>query len=330
MTRSRRPLGGRRGRPAGRRAAGLLGKAVVRQPATRLPGAAPDRCRGATRPPPHEALVAAVADRLRGPRPGGPWRVAWCAGAGVTGTSQDALDRRGARPSRVPGRAGGGDAPPAGSALFLASSAGALYAGSHAGASRSPRRTRPGRSRPTATPSSPPNGRPREFADRTGVSVLVGRISNLYGPGQNLAKPQGLVSHICRAQLSGQPISVYVSLDTVRDYLFVDDAAGLICDALDRLAVAPAGTVGDQDPGQPARGDHRRAARASAGGWSSGRPGWCSARRRSPSCRSRDLRMRSVVWPELDRRTLTTLPAGINATNADLLRGLQLGERRAG
>ena len=82
-----------------------------------------------------------------------------------------------------------------------------------------------------------------EFAARSGVNVLTGRISNLYGPGQNLAKPQGLVSHICRAQLSGQPISVYVSLDTVRDYLYVDDASGLICDALDRLADAPAGTA---------------------------------------------------------------------------------------
>ena len=33
---------------------------------------------------------------------------------------------------------------------------------------------------------------------------------------------------LCRAQLTRQPISVYVSLDTRRDYLFVDDAAAMV------------------------------------------------------------------------------------------------------
>ena len=64
--------------------------------------------------------------------------------------------------------------------------------------------------------------------------LLVGRISNLYGPGQNLAKPQGLVSQLCRAQLTRQPLSVYVSLDTMRDYLYVDDAAAMVVAATRR------------------------------------------------------------------------------------------------
>ena len=59
----------------------------------------------------------------------------------------------------------------------------------------------------------------RRFAAATGTAVLVGRIANLYGPGQNLAKPQGLVSQLCLANLTGQPLSIYVSLDTLRDYL---------------------------------------------------------------------------------------------------------------
>ena len=42
---------------------------------------------------------------------------------------------------------------------------------------------------------------------------------------------------------------------------------------------------------------------------------------------ARDLSLRSRVWPELDRRTLTPLPAGIAATAADLQRKLQAGWR---
>jgi UDP-glucose 4-epimerase len=41
---------------------------------------------------------------------------------------------------------------------------------------------------------------------------------------------------------------------------------------------------------------------------------------------ARDLRFRSVVWPELDRRQLTTLPAGILATAHDLARHIRAGE----
>ena len=67
-----------------------------------------------------------------------------------------------------------------------------------------------------------------EFAVRTGSALLVGRLSNLYGPGQDITKPQGLISQLCRAQLTRQPLSVYVSLDTMRDYLFVDDAAAMV------------------------------------------------------------------------------------------------------
>ena len=63
------------------------------------------------------------------------------------------------------------------------------------------------------------------FAVRTSTALLVGRLANLYGPGQNLDKPQGLISQLCRAQLTRQPLSVSVPLDTMRDYLFVDDAA---------------------------------------------------------------------------------------------------------
>jgi UDP-glucose 4-epimerase len=40
---------------------------------------------------------------------------------------------------------------------------------------------------------------------------------------------------------------------------------------------------------------------------------------------ARDLSLRSRVWPDLDHRVLTPLPAGIAATAADLRRKLQAG-----
>ena len=71
--------------------------------------------------------------------------------------------------------------------------------------------------------------------------MVIGRIANLYGPGQDPTKAQGLVSQLCRAHLERRPTSIYVSLDTARDYLFVDDAARLVLGATERAARAHRG-----------------------------------------------------------------------------------------
>ena len=47
------------------------------------------------------------------------------------------------------------------------------------------------------------------------LNVLIGRFSNLYGPGQYTRKPQGLVAHIGVAALRRQPVVIYVPLDTI-------------------------------------------------------------------------------------------------------------------
>lgn len=56
--------------------------------------------------------------------------------------------------------------------------------------------------------------------------VLIARITNLYGawPGSR----QGLVNRLCTAAVTREPIQIYVSLDTVRDYIDVEDAASII------------------------------------------------------------------------------------------------------
>lgn len=305
---------------------GLLGSNVASAMARRGPvwrPAAPmgwsaagtaDRLAGAV-----SSFAAAAADR--------PWQIAWCAGAGVIGTPADALAAEGlmfevllsalltARPRSEDG------------VVFLASSAGGVYAGSG---------TAPF---DEFTPTQPisPYGElklklerlAQAWADESPWSIAVGRISNLYGPGQNLSKPQGLISHVCRAALAREPVSIYVPLDTIRDYIFATDCAEIVADLLQRTR----------------RGSGREAYRVKV--IASQRGVTIGAllaelrrvlKRRAPvihgtSAASRyqasDLRLTSSVWTDLDHRPMTPLPVGIKFTYEHLSRHLQRGSRVA-
>ena len=254
----------------------------------------------------------------------GQWSVAWCAGAGIMGTPAQVLDRELVALRQT--LAALAAAPHAeNGALFFASSAGGVYAGVGT---------------PPYDESSPvralaPYGQAKldaealvtAWSQRTGTPSLIGRISNLYGPGQNLAKAQGLISQICRSHLTGQPLSIYVSLDTLRDYLFAPDCAGLIVEGLARLrqeksadgprvvtkimASQRAITIG------AVLGEMRRIFKSS--------PRIVLGASSVSAMQARDLSLRSRVWTELDRRSLTPFPVGVATTSADLLRRLQAG-----
>lgn len=254
-----------------------------------------------------------------------PWSVAWCAGAGVMGTSAKALQLElVALGETLDALAGAGPSHRDG-AIFFASSAGGVYAGVGA---------------PPYDESSPVRplaayGQAKldaevlvtAWSDQTGMPSLIGRIANLYGPGQNLAKAQGLISQMCRAHLTGQPLSVYVSLDTLRDYLFAPDCAGLIVDGLARLrreqsARSPRVTTKILSSQRAITigavlGEMRRIFKSS--------PRIVLGASAVAAVQARDLSLRSRVWPELDRRSLTPFPVGVANTAAALLRQLQAG-----
>jgi UDP-glucose 4-epimerase len=255
---------------------------------------------------------------------GRPWSVAWCAGAGVTATSASALQQELAALRETLDALAGA---PRGSdgAFFFASSAGGVYAGVGA---------------PPYSESSPVHplgayGQAKldaetlvaDWSHATGMPSLIGRIANLYGPGQNLAKAQGLISQICRSHLTGQPVSIYVSLDTLRDYFFAPDCAGMIVEGLARLrqdqSMTKPGVVTKILASQRAItigaviGEMRRIFKRS--------PRVVLGASPVSAMQARDLSLRSRVWPELDRRLLTPLPVGISATAADLQRRLQAG-----
>jgi UDP-glucose 4-epimerase len=253
-----------------------------------------------------------------------PWTVAWCAGAGVTGSSASAVQLELAA---LRGTLDALAAAPRGSdgAFFFASSAGGVYAGVGAPPYDESSPVRP----LAAYGQAKLDGEAlvSAWSRQTGMPSLTGRIANLYGPGQNLGKGQGLISQICRAHLTGQPLSIYVSLDTLRDYLFAPDCARLIVAGLARLrqedssaqplvvikilasqrAITIGAVLGEM------RRIFKRAPRIVLG---------ASA---VSAVQARDLSLRSRTWPELDRCPLTPLPAGIAATAADLHRTLQAG-----
>lgn len=252
-----------------------------------------------------------------------PWRIAWCAGAGVTGTTQEALDDEVATFRNFVATLASRQLPRG--KIFLASSAGGVYAGGQGGA--------PYDESTAPSPVSPYGHAKLAMEQLVGVlardtahQVLIGRISNLYGPGQKLWKGQGLISQLCRASLTRQPVSVYVSLDTIRDYLFVEDCADSIAALLDH----PIDDVAD-----PVL---VKVLAAGQGTTISALLSVCSSVLRraplvvlgsSPNARFqvRDLRLRSVVLPELDRRSLTPLPVGIAATAREMRLSAQLPTR---
>lgn len=57
------------------------------------------------------------------------------------------------------------------------------------------------------------------------VPGVVLRIANAYGPGQPVAPGQAVIAHWMHAIIQGRPITVFGSLDTARDYVYVDDIA---------------------------------------------------------------------------------------------------------
>jgi UDP-glucose 4-epimerase len=261
---------------------------------------------------------------------GRPWRILWCAGAGVVATPAEAVAQETSLVRRVAAglqhRLAEDSALAAAGALFFASSAGGVYAASPA--------------EPPFDESSPvralsPYGLEKlmqeevvtELARAVGIDLLVGRLSNLYGPGQNLAKPQGLVSHVGMAALLRRPVSIYVPLDTIRDYLFAPDAGRMVAEVLAHRDGARAAGAGNEVSTKIFASEVTTTVAAVLGAWRqvlrrplrvalAGSP----VRDRQP----RVLSFQSSVGPDV-RRCPTPLTIGIEAVQRDQLAQLIAG-----
>ncbi|MCU1492521.1 MAG: NAD-dependent epimerase/dehydratase family protein [Acidimicrobiaceae bacterium] len=300
---------------------GLLGRSVEQALRARGPVWGPSRAFSWSDP---ERLAAELAEWIEefatvvGRQ---PWQIAWCAGAGVVGSGPSVLEQEtealsqflaAASASLVPKNSSG--------AFFLASSAGGVYAGAG---------TPPFDERSPVAPLAPygwnklkQESLAARWSGETSIPLLIGRISNLYGPGQDLSKGQGLITQVCLRILARQPLQLYVPLDTIRDYLFADDAGRLVADGLTRLRREASESsaipvvvkiLASQQPVTVAtvlahfKLITKRPVSVIVGA--------------SPNARrqARDLRMLSSVWPELDRHPATSLSEGMRAVFTAIL-----------
>ena len=258
-------------------------------------------------------LTAAVEEFARARR-GRPWSVAWCAGAGVVATGEAELATEVRVFERVAAALTASVGPGEEGVLFLASSAGGVYAGS-AGPPFD-ERTEPHPLVAYGRAKLAMEGYASAVAQRTGVRVVLGRLANVYGPGQRLSKPQGLLSQLCLAHATRSPLPVFVSLDTIRDYLYAGDAARMVVRTIARARAEPEGSVVVKvlASGRPVtvgylvsesrRVFHRPLRMIPVGG--------------VPSGQVLDLRLESRVWTEVDALATTPLAAGLASTSADV------------
>ena len=207
---------------------GLLGSALARQledifAAAPVPWNEPERA---------AEHLSQEAQRFADHLHGSPWSVIWAAGAATTSSSSAQTQ---AELESLRGLlAGIREHLPAGEGhFFLTSSAGGVYAGSK----------NPPLDRDTPVQPLSPYGELKLSQETLASNMLadfaavtIGRVSNLYGPGQDLGKLQGLISRLALASVTRQPINIFVPLDTIRDYIYVDDAAQAI---LDLMAQSP-------------------------------------------------------------------------------------------
>lgn len=167
----------------------------------------------------------------------GPTTVVWAAGVGAIGASPALLGTESAGVRALcDGIAGLPSDRRAELTVLFASSAGALFGGAgselvHEDAVPQPI-TAYGREKLIQEQLL------RELADSSGARVVVCRISNLYGLARGQLTARGLISTAVRATRLRQPMIVFVSPDTRRDYIYNVDAAAV---SLRLLETAPPG-----------------------------------------------------------------------------------------
>ncbi|MEV4316698.1 NAD-dependent epimerase/dehydratase family protein [Actinocrispum sp. NPDC049592] len=251
----------------------------------------------------------------------GNWNLYWCAGLAVFHTGADQVERERRQLSRLLAGIGDGGGPSKG-AIFFASSAGGAYAGSD---------TAPFTEFSPAVPVNP-YGEAKlrleeelsALARSRGLPAVAARITNLYGPGQNLTKNQGLVSAIVKAQLTGEPLPLRAPLETTRDYIYARDCARMAVAAVEAARVRTAG--GDPYVCKI---------------FASGRPfrieGLLTMAERlfdrpvsivhedAPGAANVDLTAESRVWTDLGSSPFLGIEEGMRAVRADLRHRLALG-----
>ena len=151
-----------------------------------------------------------------------PWAIIWAAGAGVISSAAERLAEEGhvllEFSQSVSDSASGGGS-------FVFASSASVY-GDHGNAICDESSSTFPRNAYARTKRDQEEALAQILGGR--ISLVQARLATLYGPGQDLSKGQGLVSTMCHEALSGRTVSMFVPLDTQRDYLFTADASAQV------------------------------------------------------------------------------------------------------
>jgi UDP-glucose 4-epimerase len=243
------------------------------------------------------------------------WAVVWVAGRGLVGASRVGLVQETSMLQALID-AVAANRPSGHGSVFFASSAGATYAGSVGSPFTE-------HTQPVATSAYGEEKLAQEAVISRAVDArvfnvgVIGRIANVYGVGQDLAKPQGLVTHLCLAAAKRTSVNLFVPLDTRRHYIDARDVAEQIAVSLDRVAAEVPGTcqVKIISSGEPVtvgevvrtvRLVARRPVRVATG-----------LDARAP-LQASDLRLHSVIWPDIGAVPSVRLPVGVYGVMRDI------------
>ena len=157
-----------------------------------------------------------------------PWIVAWCAGRGGFSSTTSELEHELVYLSVVLDELA--NSKNNNGLFFLASSAGALYTeeSSEVFTENSPISI----SNDYGRHKLAQENMVKKFSIDTKTKSIIGRLVSIFGPDQNLQKPQGLISQLCNNAIRKKPTEIYVPLGTTRNYLFSEDAANMIVQSI--------------------------------------------------------------------------------------------------
>lgn len=179
-----------------------------------------------------ESAVKAFSDKIT---PNVCWTIYWAAGIGTMGSKEPDLASESEVLAKLLGLIKNQESLSTSSgSIIFASSAGAIYAGATDNVITESTIVAP--TTPYAHEKLKQECLLSSFAKTSkNTSVLLARISTLYGVGQAEGKRQGLFAEIARRILRNQPIQIYVPFDTIRDYISSDEAAAKIVVTADAL-----------------------------------------------------------------------------------------------
>lgn len=71
------------------------------------------------------------------------------------------------------------------------------------------------------------------FNYQSGTNILIARISNPYGPGQDYRKGVGFIDAALKKAILGEPIEIWGDGNIIRDYIYIDDVCQMLMSLID-------------------------------------------------------------------------------------------------